>query len=223
MEALYESLSKGGVVMVPIVLCSVTALAIFLERLWALQRNRVLPSGLIALVSRSVREGRPAEAETLCSASSATAARVLQAGIRRRGRPRSIVKEAMEETGRREISFLQRYVGGLGTIAAVTPLLGLLGTVAGMIRVFKQVVDEVGARGQVNPGSLANGIWEALVTTAAGLSVAIPAYVAYRYLESRIDGLAIDLEERALDLLDDLEGDAEAEGAAAGARDGAAA
>ncbi len=208
MEATYEFLAKGGVLMVPILLCSVIALALFLERTWALQRARVLPRRLMELVLELLNERKASEAETVCASSSSGIAQVALAGLRRRGKPRALVREALEETGRREVSLLGRFVGGLGTIASISPLLGLLGTVAGMIRVFKQVVDEVAVHGHVNPGALANGIWEALITTAAGLSVAIPTYIAYRYLESRIDRIAVEMEEYALGLADHLAEDA---------------
>ncbi len=202
MSELYQFLEKGGVLMTPILFCSVTALALFLERLWALQQTRVLPPRLMQVVRQLLREGKGSEIETVCASSGSSVAQVVLAGASQMGRARSIVREAMESAGRREIALLNRFVGGLGTIAAISPLLGLLGTVAGMIRVFKQVVDEVSARGQVNPGSLANGIWEALITTAAGLSVAIPVYIAFRYLESRIDRVAIDMEAYSASLVD---------------------
>ena len=208
MEPLYEFLAKGGVLMIPILGCSVIALTLFLQRTWALQRTRILPRRLMALVLELLDDGKASEAETLCGTNSSAVAQLAVAGLRRRGRPRSVVREALEETGRREVSLLGRYVGGLGTIASISPLLGLLGTVAGMIRVFKQVVDEVAVHGHVNPGALANGIWEALITTAAGLSVAIPTYIAYRYLESRIDRIAVEMEEYALGLADHLAEDA---------------
>ena len=207
MEATYEFLAKGGMLMVPILACSVIALALFLERTWALQRRRVLPRRLMELVLRLLGEGKASEAETLCDSTGTPIASVALAGLSRRGRPRVVVREALEETGRREVSQLGRYVGGLGTIASISPLLGLLGTVSGMMRVFKQVVDEVAIRGRVDPGSLANGIWEALITTAAGLAVAIPAYIAYRYLEARIDRVAIELEGYAVSLTDLLAAD----------------
>ena len=202
MTELYEFLEKGGVLMLPIVFCSITALALFLERLWALQETRVLPPRLMEVVRQLLAEGKSAEIQTVCASSSSSIAQVILAGAATVGRARTIVREAMQAAGRREVALLDRFVGGLGTIAAISPLLGLLGTVAGMIRVFKQVVDEVSARGQVNPGSLANGIWEALITTAAGLSVAIPTYMAYRYLESRIDRVAIDMEAYSASLVD---------------------
>ncbi len=205
MSELYAFLEKGGILIVPILLCSVTALALFLERLWALQPTRVLPPRLMEVVRNLLAEGKTAEIENVCASSGSSVAQVVLAGVRRQGRDRAVVREAMEAAGRREIGLLNRFVGGLGTIASVSPLLGLLGTVAGMIRVFKRVVDEVGARGQVNPGSLANGIWEALITTAAGLSVAIPTYIAFRYLESRIDRVALDMEAYSASLIDGLE------------------
>lgn len=203
MEQLFEFMRQGGVLMVPIVAASVVALAVFLERLYALQMNKVVPREFLDLVRRKVRDRKPAEALTLCEGNPSAMSAVAASGLRHAGQPREVIKEAFEEIGRLEVSALSRYVEVMGTIAAVTPLLGLLGTVTGMIGVFRTVVAEVGAEaGQVDPGSLANGIWEALITTAAGLSVAIPAYIGYKYLLSRVDRLALEMEEASLELVD---------------------
>ena len=110
----------------------------------------------------------------------------------------------MEDMGRRQMQRLERYVGAVGALASVTPLMGLLGTVLGMIAVFQGVVEEAGAEGMVDPTALAGGIWEALVTTAAGLGVAIPLYLGYRYLLGRLDSLAVEMEEASSNLLDAL-------------------
>ncbi len=205
MEAIYQFLVKGGILMIPILGCSVVALAFFLERLWSLQRLKVVPPGLVDIASRMVAEGRFSEAVAVCEGHPSPFSRILLAGIRLAGRRREVIQGAMEEQGRREVGQLERFVGVTGTIAAISPLLGLLGTVSGMITVFRQVVEEVAMSGQVNPGSLANGIWEALITTAAGLTVAIPAFVAHRYLLSRVDRLASELEEVSSSMLPYLE------------------
>ena len=204
MAAVYEFLARGGLLMIPIVLCSVTALALFIERLWSLQQGKVIPEGFTRMVGDLIRQGKASEAETLCRGNGSTIAQILVSGIRFFGRSRALIKEAMEETGRRETALLERYVQFLGTLASVAPLLGLLGTVLGMIKVFRQVVSEVAMRGQVNPGTLASGIWEALITTAAGLTVAIPTFMVYRYLLSRVDRLAVEMEEIALIAADDM-------------------
>lgn len=200
---LWEFLEQGGVLMVPILAFSLVALAVFVERAWTLQSGTVVPRAFLDLIKKKVAEQKAEEALTLCEGNQSALSRVLAAGLKQAGRPREVVKEAFEEIGRLEIIHLSRFVEVLGTIAAVTPLLGLLGTVVGMIEVFRTVVAEVGdVAGPVNPASLANGIWAALMTTAAGLSVAIPAFIGYKYLLSRVDQLAVEMEEVCLDLLD---------------------
>lgn len=203
MSEIVAFLQRGGVLMVPILAFSVVAMMVFFERIWALQTQKVLPFGFLDLVRKKVREGRTDEALTLCEGNSSALSAVVASGLRSAGRPRDVIKEAFEEVGRIEITHLGRFVEVMGTIAAVAPLLGLLGTVVGMIEVFRTVVAEVGTQaGPINPGSLANGIWAALMTTAAGLSVAIPAFLGYKYLLSRVDQLAIQMEEISLNLLD---------------------
>ena len=205
MTELFEFLQRGGLIMYPIAVFSVIALMVFIERVMALRSQRVIPKQLCVHVRRKLNDGKPAEALALCEADNSSMAAILASGIRRYSRPRDTIKEAFEEVGRLEVTYLNRFVELLGTIAAVTPLIGLLGTVVGMIDVFRTVVEEVGvSAGAVNPGSLANGIWAALLTTAAGLSVAIPAYLGYRYLLSRVERLAIEMEEVSLSLLDEM-------------------
>ena len=205
MSEVLEFLRKGGVLMIPILVFSVVALAVFLERVWALRRDRVLPGEFVRLIRDKAKTGHVAEALTLCEGNQSTISVVAANGLRHADAPREVIKEAFEEVGRVEVSHLGRFVEILGTIAAVSPLLGLLGTVVGMIDVFRTVVAEVGeVAGPVNPASLANGIWAALLTTAAGLSVAIPAYLGYRYLLSRLDRIALEMEEVSLDLLEIL-------------------
>lgn len=203
MSELFAFLKQGGVLMIPIAAFSVVAFGVFLERLWALRPGVVIPRDFLALIRRKVTEDKASEALTLCEGNASSASAVVASGLRHAGRAREVIKEAFEEVGRLEVTHLSRFVEVLGTIAAVTPLLGLLGTVVGMIEVFRTVVAEAGVgAGPVNPASLANGIWAALLTTAAGLSVAIPAFLGYKYLLSRVDRLAIEMEEVCLDLLD---------------------
>src|SRR5690606_1889110 len=142
MNDAYEFLAKGGVVMIPIALCSVIALTVFLERLWALQRQRVLPVQFISLLKKAVREGRWERARSLCDSNESTVSRVARAGLRYINRRREIVRDALQEAGRREISYLERFLPALGAIASIAPLLGLLGTVTGMIKVFGRVAEE---------------------------------------------------------------------------------
>lgn len=200
---LFDFLKQGGVLMIPILAFSVVALGVFFERLWALRSRVVIPRDFLALVRRKVIDGKAPEALTLCEGNRSAASAVVASGLRHAGREREVIKEAFEEVGRLEVTHLSRFVEVVGTIAAVAPLLGLLGTVVGMIDVFRTVVAETGgAAGPVNPASLANGIWAALLTTAAGLSVAIPAFLGYKFLLSRIDRLALEMEEVCLDLLE---------------------
>ena len=194
---------KGGILMIPIVAFSVVALAVFLERAWVLRRERVVPTEFVQLIQRKIGESKPAEALTLCEASDSSISAILASGLRRHGQGRAQIKEVFEEVGRVEVTHLGRFVEVMGTIAAVAPLVGLLGTVVGMIDVFRAVVSD--GAGPVNPATLASGIWTALLTTAAGLAVAIPAYIGYRYQLSRVDRLALEMEEVTLHTLDLLE------------------
>lgn len=198
MNEVYEFLSRGGWLMIPIIGASVIALALFIERLWQLQRNKALPPKFLEVVEKLLRQARFKETEALCHGNESHVARVLEAGVRYAGRDREIIKEVMEEAGQREVYYMERFTGALAAIATVAPLLGLLGTVTGMIQVFQRVVSNAAGGQQVDPGALAGGIWEALMTTAAGLAVAIPTYLAYRYILSLIDRYAIEMTEVAL-------------------------
>jgi biopolymer transport protein ExbB len=192
--------------MYPIVLCSIVGLATFLERVWALQRSRVMPASFCVEVIERIKQQRYDDALTLCKTRPVAIARVLEAALELREHPRERIKERIEEVGRREAATLERYVPVLGTVASISPLLGLLGTVGGMILTFEVISDQ----GLGNVGSLAGGISQALVTTFAGLCVGIPALVANRYLLARVDATLLDLEELATGVLDLLvEGGAE--------------
>ncbi len=210
MSEAYQFLAKGGVLMIPILLCSVVALGIFLERLWALRRVRVIPPTFVQKVTKHIHTGDFDRAQDLCDRSPSGVASIVGAGLRHSGKDRATIKEVMEESGRRVASDLERGIGILSSVAAIGPLLGLLGTVTGMIKVFQRVVNQVGADGggQVNAGALAGGIWEALITTAAGLSVAIVAFLMFKAVTSIIDRLLVEMEERALDLAESMVGDA---------------
>ncbi len=196
---------RGGILMYPIAACAILALGILIERWVALQRNRVAPRTLMASVLRLVRERKYGETESTVAAHDSSVAALIQVGIKHRGRRREVLRDAFEEAGRQELAYLERHVGALGTIANVAPLLGLLGTVAGMIQAFQQVVVQVAQESSVDPGHLASGIWAALITTAAGLTVAIPAFLAFRFLQSRIDRYAVEMEDFSLQLVDLLE------------------
>ena len=195
---MYDFVVKGGVLMIPIALCSIIALAIFLERLWSLRRSRVIPRDFLIEIEDLIRREKIPEAITRCRTDSSSMANIILAGIRNFGKRREIVKEGIEEIGRREAATLERYINVVGTIAAIAPLLGLLGTVFGMIKAF----NVISIQGVGNPSSLAGGISEALITTAAGLVVAIPTFVLYRYLANKADALIVEMEEHSIRMVD---------------------
>lgn len=195
-----EFLGQGGLFMVPILLCSITALAIFVERLFSLRRQRVVPVALVRRTEALVAGKDLPAAMELLRQSRAVIARVLAAGLRAAGQRRDVMKDHLEESGRQEAAGLERFVDTLGTIAGVSTLLGLLGTISGMIEIFSVISTE----SVVNPASLAGGISEALVSTLAGLSVAIPTIVMHRYLLNKAHALTLEMERlstRFMDLL----------------------
>lgn len=201
MKQVLDFVLLGGVVMIPIGLGSVFALAIFLERVFSLQSSKITPQAVVEAVIKATKGGELQKAREECLRSNTPLGRLLLAGLDASSRGRDEIRQVFEEVGRREVARMERFIEALGTTASLEPLLGLLGTVIGMIKVFQQVV--VTAReGAVDPSQLANGIWQALITTAAGLSVAIPAYVGYRYLLARTGRRAMELEEAASALLD---------------------
>ncbi|MBN2723697.1 MAG: MotA/TolQ/ExbB proton channel family protein [Deltaproteobacteria bacterium] len=193
--SLYDLLSRGGLLMIPIGISSILGLALVIERLFSLRRSRIIPLELKKRINKSIESGDLKIALKITTNHASPYARLtnrLLSGLNSTS-PRKI-SEILEEQGRREVHYLNRNVEIIGVLAAVTPLMGLLGTVTGMISVFREVMNQSGIKG-INPAMLASGIWEALVTTAAGLSVAIPLYIAYRYLGSKMEGLTLDLEE----------------------------
>ena len=195
---MYGIILKGGWVMIPIALCSVVALAVFLERMWSLRKNKVIPKDFLIEVEDLIRREKIPEAITRCRTDESSMANIILAGIRHFGKRREIIKESIQEVGRKEASVLERYINVIGTIAVICPLLGLLGTVTGMIKAF----DVITVRGVGNPGDLAGGISEALITTAAGLIVAIPTYVIYRILANKADALIVEMEENSIRIAD---------------------
>jgi biopolymer transport protein ExbB len=195
-----EIVQAGGLLMLPIIACSVVAVAIFLERLWTLQEKRVLPAGVANQVWDWVQNNQIDAQQMQQVHQSSPLGEVLAAGLAYRHASREVLKEAVEDAGRHVVHDLERYLNPLGTIAAISPLLGLLGTVSGMIRSFTAITTE----GVGNPTVLAGGISEALITTAAGLVVAIPALIAYRYLGGRVDGLVVKIEKESIRFIEAL-------------------
>jgi len=187
----------GGWAMLPILICSAIALAIVLERCWTLRRSAVLPTGLGDEVRNWARSGQldPAHLQTLAAGS--PLGELLASALAVRNRPRELIKERIEDTGRHVVHGMERYLNTLGTVALIGPLLGLLGTVVGLIRMFMEVM-----RGGVgDPMKMAGGIGEALICTATGLVVAIPAYVLHRYFRSKVSGYVVEMEKQATALL----------------------
>jgi biopolymer transport protein ExbB len=195
-----EIVQAGGWLMLPIIACSVIAVAIVLERLWTLQEKRVLPASVANQVWEWVQHNQIDAEQVQQVHQSSPLGQVLAAGLTYRHATRDVLKEAVEDAGRHAVHGLERYLNALGTIAAISPLLGLLGTVSGMIRSFTAITTE----GIGNPAVLAGGISEALITTAAGLTVAIPALIAYRYLRGRVDGLVVTIEKESMRFIEAL-------------------
>jgi biopolymer transport protein ExbB len=199
---MFEIVKAGGIMMVPIILASIIAAAIMLERLWTLQEKRVLPGELTEKVWRWVEQRQVQEKHIQALQQNSPLGKILAAGLANRHRDRDIIKESIEDTGRHVVHELDRFVGALGTIASLSPLMGLLGTVLGMIRTFNSITTD----GIGNPAALAGGIAEALITTAAGLTVAIPALIGYKFLRGRIDRLVVQMEKEAIKLVQAMEG-----------------
>jgi biopolymer transport protein ExbB len=200
-----EIVQSGGWLMVPILLCSVVAAAISVERLWTLQRARITPKNLLAQVWSALKNNEMDAQRLRDLRASSPLGQVLAAGVSNTRRGRDVMKEAMEEVASQTSHDLERYLTSLGVIASISPLLGLLGTVVGMIKVFTALMLE----GAGNANVLAGGISQALITTAAGLSVAIPAIMFHRFFLRRVDELVVIMEQEAVKLLEMLHGGAE--------------
>lgn len=202
---MYELVKAGGWLMLPIILCSIVALAIILERFWSLQRRKIIPGALVVQIWEWIQAGKLDSAHIQALREGSPLGRILAAGLINRNYPREVMKESIEETGRQVTHQLERFLNTLGTIALITPLLGLLGTVVGMIQVFAVITDI----GVGHAGELAGGISKALITTAAGISVAIPALIFHRYFRGKVDALILDMELEAVKLVEVLHGERE--------------
>lgn len=202
-----ELIKAGGWLMLPLLLCSVIAMAIVAERFWTLQRRRITPNGLVLQAWQWAKDGKLDKKRVRGLREGSPLGRILAAGLVNLDHDREIMKESIEDVGRHVVHELERYLNTLGTIAAITPLLGLLGTVIGMIKVFSVITTQ----GVGDPGVLAGGISEALITTATGLSVAIPSLMFYRYFRGRVDELVMTMEQEALKMVEVLHGEREVE------------
>jgi len=195
-----EIVNSGGWLMLPIIICSVISAAIIIERLWTLQPRRVLPKNLSRQVWEWVSKNKLNHTHIQTLHQGSPLGEILAAGLVNRHRERDIIKESIEDAGRQVVHDLERFLNSLGTIAAISPLLGLLGTVIGMVKVFAAIT----THGVGDPTVLAGGISEALITTAAGLTVAIPSLIGYRYLSGKVDALAVQMEKEAITMVEAL-------------------
>lgn len=200
---MYEFIQQGGLVMYVILGCSIVALTIIIERAISLRRSLIVPVEEVRAVESAVKKGDVDEALRICRQKGSAMSRILLVALKNRGVSRPVLKEILEEVGRQEVARLERYIEVLGVIAAIAPLLGLLGTVIGMIEVFQVISIEGVGKADV----LAGGISKALNTTAAGLTVAIPSLVAYRFYESKVNRFVIEIEQHALRFVELLKGE----------------
>lgn len=202
---MFEVIKSGGWMMLPIILCSIGAMGIIAERLWTLQKKKILPPELVPQVWNLFREQKLDKMALHRLKTSSPLGCILAAGLANIDHGREVMKECIEEAGRQVVHDLDRFLNALGTIASIAPLLGLLGTVLGMIEVFSGIM----VNGVGDPNALAGGISVALITTAAGLTVAIPSLIFYRYFERLVDEYVVDMEEEALKLIEVLNGERE--------------
>ena len=198
MSLLFDLIQRGGFLMLPIVLCSIIGLAIFIDRAVRLRKTARSNAAFLEQIKGNIRVGNMDDALTICRSSQSPIAAVFAAGLRRVGDGEVATRQAIEDAGRKETAELERHLGGLATIAGGAPLLGFLGTVLGMIEAF-QTVERLG--GNVNASVLAGGIWQALLTTAMGLAVAVPAFFAHNFLYDRIQSQVHAMEERSRELM----------------------
>ncbi len=197
---MFELVRAGGWLMLPIILCSIVAIAIIIERYWTLKPSRIAPKHILAEVWTKIKNSELDTAQIRELKLSSPLGQVLAAGLVNSKSGREVMTESIEQAANQVIHDMERYLSTLGTVALITPLLGLLGTVLGMIKVFTEIM----IQGTGNANVLAGGISEALITTAAGLTVAIPALTFYRVFMRKVETLVIDLERESVKLVDAL-------------------
>ncbi len=196
-----EIILAGGWLMAPILLCSTLSVAIIIERFWTLRKSKVTPKGLDNTVEDWAARHELDQRHLQQLRIESPLGRIYAVALENRSRPRDVIKEAVEDIGRHVVHDLERFLNTLGTIAGISPLLGLLGTVIGMIKVFSTIM--ISGVGDANV--LAGGISQALITTAAGLTVAIPSYFFYRFFRGMVAEYVISMEEKAISLIDCIE------------------
>jgi biopolymer transport protein ExbB len=197
----FELIGKGGVIMWPIFICSIVALTIAIERFYSLRRVSVDSREFMDVIRAALRQNRIQDAVQVCDETAAPIARIVKAGLLKYNRSKTDIRAAIEDAGHLEVPRLERYLPALATVASVAPLLGLLGTVQGMIKCFSIIQQK---QGQLNPADLAEGIANALITTFAGLVVAIPTLVVYNYFVSRVDNMILGMEITSSEVVDEL-------------------
>ncbi len=199
-SSIVEFMKKGGVFMYPILICSIVGLSIFLQKMWALRANRIIPDQFLSDLYAFLSRGKIAEATVISRTNGSSVARIALAAIENSKKLKEELKEEIEIAGRKEAQEIGRYIEGLGAISNVSTLLGLLGTISGMIKIFQVISEQT----IVNPPSLAGGISEALYTTAFGLLVAIPAYIGYKYTLGKADNLISEMEEEGRRIMEEV-------------------
>lgn len=198
---MWDIVQKGGPMMYLIILSSILAFGVVIERVYNFSRIRIDANKFMDSITTVLKRNKIIEAIEMCDLTPGPIAHIIKAGILKHDRSRLEIKEAIEEAAQLEIPRLERHLPILATIAHIAPLLGLLGTVTGMIRSFQVIQQKALSMAPVNPGDLAGGIWESLLATVAGISVAIPTYVVYNYLVSQVDSLIYDMERSSTDLV----------------------
>ncbi len=199
---MFELIRAGGFLMWPILACSIVSMAIIAERFWSLRESKIAPTNLVANVWQWHKSEQLDAKRIQALRTNSPLGMILAAGLLNRKHSREIMKESIEEVGRLVAHNLERFLNTLGTISSITPLLGLLGTVIGMIKVFTVITSQ----GIGDPSVLSEGISEALLTTAAGLSVAIPSLMFYRYFRGKVDDLVVTMEQEALKMVEVMHG-----------------
>jgi biopolymer transport protein ExbB len=204
---MWQLIVKGGPLMYLILFCSIVAFAIIIERIINFARARIDVTSFMESILDSVRRNRIMEAIESCDRTSGPIAHVVKIGLLKHEKSKQEIKQAMEEAALNEVPRLEKNLSILATLAHITPLIGLLGTVTGMIKAFQVIQEKAGALSPVSPGDLAGGIWEALITTVGGLAVAIPAIVAYNFLVAQVDSFIINMERTSSELIQVLKGE----------------
>jgi biopolymer transport protein ExbB len=202
--SLWQVFLAGGPVMWPILLCSIFALSIILEKIWYLHKIKIDTQKFLSDILDNMKRHQTKEALEICDKTESPISHILKAGILKYDRTRDQIKESIEDASLYEIPKLEKNLSVLATIAHVSPLLGLLGTVTGMVRCFQTIQAKSTSFHPVSPGDLAGGIWEALLTTVAGLIVAIPTFVVYNYLVNRINSFILEMEKASTELVNFL-------------------